>query len=125
MIKMGSILVGPQLLWQTTGHGSQELMIIIGSINNQFTHNDLVSPTILLTQGPNPRVAAVIDWAQIGWYPAYWEYCKTRRIRTNPDYFNDEVEEEWNTKYLPRIPDPVDDETFYHPFVWFYLSKGV
>ncbi|KAJ0413504.1 kinase-like domain-containing protein [Aspergillus carlsbadensis] len=98
---------------------------IPGDIPVVFTHNDLVPPNILLTPGPNPRIAAVIDWAQAGWYPAYWEYCKSRRIRTNPDYFDDEVQEEWNTKYLTRILDPVDDEAFYHPFVWFYLSKGV
>lgn len=98
---------------------------IEGEIPVVFTHNDLLPPNTLLTRGPNPRVAAVIDWAQAGWYPAYWEYCKVRRIRTNPDYFSDEVQEEWNTKYLPRILDPVDEETFYHPFVWFYLSMGV
>ena len=40
------------------------------------THNDLVPHNIILSPGPNPTVAAIIDWGQAGWYPAYWEYCK-------------------------------------------------
>ncbi|TQB69519.1 hypothetical protein MPDQ_001730, partial [Monascus purpureus] len=31
-----------------------------------FTHDDLVPPNILLSSGPNPRVAAIIDWGQAG-----------------------------------------------------------
>lgn len=90
-----------------------------------FAHNDLLPPNILLTRGQHPSVAAIIDWAQSGWYPAYWEYCKILRCRSNPAYFDDDLQEEWNTKYLPLIIDPVDIETYYHPFTWFYLSKGV
>ncbi|RAH54992.1 phosphotransferase family protein [Aspergillus piperis CBS 112811] len=37
-----------------------------------FTHNDLISPNIMITPDPNPKVAALNDWAQSGWYPAYW-----------------------------------------------------
>lgn len=91
-----------------------------------FTHADLVPPNIhvLLSPGPNPSIAAVIGWGQSGWYPVYWEYCKAHRIRANPQYFDNDMEEEWNTKYLPTILDPVDDETIYHPWLWFVLSKG-
>lgn len=88
-----------------------------------FTHDDLVPPNIILSPGPNPRVAAIIDWGQAGWYPAYWEYCKARRVR--PIDFDEELYEEWITKYLPTILDPVDDETTYHPWLWFVLSKGI
>ncbi|KAJ5888301.1 phosphotransferase enzyme family protein [Penicillium taxi] len=49
-----------------------------------LTHDDIAPPNIILSSGPNPKVAAVIDWAQAGWYPAYWEYCKARRIRADP-----------------------------------------
>ncbi|RAK86216.1 phosphotransferase family protein [Aspergillus costaricaensis CBS 115574] len=28
-----------------------------------FTHNDLLPPNIMITPGPNPKVAALIDWA--------------------------------------------------------------
>ncbi|KAJ5219930.1 hypothetical protein N7468_009134 [Penicillium chermesinum] len=97
---------------------------ITGEVPVVFAHNDLLPPNILLTRGSNPSVVAVIDWAQSGWYPAYWEYCKLRRCTTN--YFDDDdVQEEWESKHLPLIVDPVDEETFYHPFVWFYLSKGI
>ncbi|KXG48816.1 uncharacterized protein PGRI_026860 [Penicillium griseofulvum] len=89
-----------------------------------FTHADLVPPIIIFSSGSNPVVAVVIDWCQAGWYPAYWEYCKARRVRANPKYFED-WEEEWNARYLPTILDPVDDETVYHPWLWFVLYKGI
>lgn len=25
-----------------------------------------------------PRIAAIVDWHQSGWYPASWEFYKTR-----------------------------------------------
>jgi hypothetical protein len=70
-------------------------------------------------------VAAIIDWAQAGWYPAYWEYCKARWIKVNPAYFEDAFQDDWRAKYLPTILDPVDDETYYHPWLYFVLSKGI
>ncbi|KAJ5535535.1 hypothetical protein N7527_001789 [Penicillium freii] len=73
----------------------------------------------------SPEVKAIIDWGQAGWYPAYWEYCKARRVRVDPEYFDDAVQEEWYTKYLPVILDPEDDETYYYPWLWFALSKGI
>ncbi|KAE8394998.1 kinase-like domain-containing protein [Aspergillus alliaceus] len=89
-----------------------------------FTHDDFVPPNILLSPGPNPGVAAIIDWGQAGWYPAYWEYCKARRVRLDPESFNDAMQEEWRTKYLPMILHPVD-EAIYHPWLYFVLSKGI
>ncbi|KAK1598224.1 uncharacterized protein LY79DRAFT_655987 [Colletotrichum navitas] len=35
------------------------------------------------------------------------------------------AQEEWRTKYLPTILDPVDDETHHHPWLYFVLSKGI
>ena len=95
---------------------------IDGGVPIVFTHDDLVPPNILLSAGSNPKVAAIIDWGQAGWYPAYWEYCKAKRVRLNPERFSDELQEEWRTKYLPKIMDPVDDVTYYHPWLWFVLS---
>ncbi|EED19495.1 conserved hypothetical protein [Talaromyces stipitatus ATCC 10500] len=83
-------------------------------VSVDFTHSDLVPSKILTSSGPNPIIAAVLDWGQVGWYPAYWEYFKARRVRPNPEDFDDDLDEEWNTKYLPTIIDPVD-ETVYHP----------
>ncbi|RAL01363.1 aminoglycoside phosphotransferase family protein [Aspergillus ibericus CBS 121593] len=90
-----------------------------------FTHNDLLPPNIIISPGANPKVAAIIDWAQAGWYPAYWEYCKARWIRVNPRYFSDAAQDDWRNKYLPMILDSVDDETIYHPWLYFVLSKGI
>ncbi|GKT57208.1 hypothetical protein ColTof4_11362 [Colletotrichum tofieldiae] len=85
----------------------------------------LSPPNIILSLGPSPKVAAIIDWGQAGWLPAYWEYCKAKRARLNPKNFSDAAQEEWRTKYLPAILDPVDDETHYHPWLYFVLSKGI
>ncbi|KKK14603.1 hypothetical protein ARAM_006402 [Aspergillus rambellii] len=83
-----------------------------------FTHNDFVPPNILLSPGSNPKVAAIIDWGQAGWYPAYWEYCKARRVNLVSESFDDALQEEWRKKYLPMILDPVDDEEYYNPWLW-------
>ncbi|ODM14893.1 hypothetical protein SI65_09645 [Aspergillus cristatus] len=89
-----------------------------------FTHNDILPPNILISNGPNPKVTAIIDWAQAGWYPAYWEYCKARYIRVNPRYFSDSAIADWRTKYLPLIVDPgKEEEGCYHPWLYFALSK--
>lgn len=103
-------------LWITTTNTNQTPIA--------FTHNDLLPPNILISPGPNPKVTAIVDWAQAGWYPAYWEYCKSRYIRVNPTYFSDAAIAEWRTKYLPLIVDSVDEEGGYHAWLYFALSKG-
>ncbi|KAK8121791.1 hypothetical protein PG984_010461 [Apiospora sp. TS-2023a] len=90
-----------------------------------FTHNDLVPVNIMLTPGPNPKVAAVVDWGQAGWYPDYWEYCKARRVNLLPRQFDTKSQEEWHSRYLPLIIDPVDEEGVYHPWTWFFITKGI
>ncbi|GIK04904.1 hypothetical protein Aspvir_009002 [Aspergillus viridinutans] len=88
-----------------------------------FTHNDLLPPNIIISSGRNPKVAAIVDWAQAGWYPAYWEYCKARWMNVNTSYFDMAFQEDWRLNYLPMILDPVDDKTCYHPWIYFALSK--
>ncbi|KAE8350240.1 kinase-like domain-containing protein [Aspergillus coremiiformis] len=88
-----------------------------------FTHNDLLPPNIIITRGPNPKVAAIIDWAQAGWYPAYWEYCKAVWTEIHRDYFSDAQIEEWRMKYLPIVLNPVDSESCLYPWIYFVLSK--
>lgn len=85
----------------------------------------LFHPISFYHRGQIQKIAAIIDWEQAGWYPAYWEYCKARRVRVDPEYFDDAVQEEWHTKYLPMIMDPVDDDMYYNPWLWFVLSKGI
>ncbi|PYH37967.1 phosphotransferase enzyme family protein [Aspergillus neoniger CBS 115656] len=90
-----------------------------------FTHNDLLPPNIMITPGPDPKVAALVDWAQSGWYPAYWECCKCRKVQMNAEWFCNEFQDEWRNMYLPLILDPVDDETIYYPWVYFVMTKGM
>ncbi|RSL40831.1 hypothetical protein CEP54_016001 [Fusarium duplospermum] len=88
-----------------------------------FTHNDFCPPNILLSCGPNPRVVGILDWGQSGWYPWYWEYCKARRVGIVDETFGSALQEEWHTTYLPEVIDTVDNESFYHPWLYFMLSN--
>ncbi|KAI0808798.1 kinase-like domain-containing protein [Xylaria sp. FL0064] len=86
-----------------------------------FTHNDLVACNILVRRN-SPNLAAIIDWGQAGWYPAYWEYCKARYIGV-PDRFYSDYEPEWKREYLPKIINPVDEVKVWHQFLRFALSR--
>ena len=61
-----------------------------------FTHGDLHRSNIIVSCTP-PRVAAIIDWEQSGWLPAYWEDCKAHWTST---YLGN-----WAVQYLPLILD--------------------
>ncbi|KDQ64386.1 hypothetical protein JAAARDRAFT_43455 [Jaapia argillacea MUCL 33604] len=39
-----------------------------------FAHGDLHPGNILVRDG---RVVAILDWEMAGWYPEYWEWCKS------------------------------------------------
>lgn len=41
------------------------------------------------------------------------------------EIWGDDLEEEWNTKHLPSIVDPVDDEEIYNHWMWFLTSVGI
>ncbi|KAF3008028.1 hypothetical protein E8E14_003892 [Neopestalotiopsis sp. 37M] len=41
-----------------------------------FTHADICPVNILLAPGPQPKVAAILDWGQAGWYPMYWSTAR-------------------------------------------------
>lgn len=66
-----------------------------------FTHADLHPSNVILapreTKDDRPRIAAVIDWQQAGWYPGYWEYCKSRWA------WSAKVGGAWKETYLPLI----------------------
>jgi len=79
-----------------------------------FTHADLHPSNILVSAGPNPRVLAIVDWHQSGWYPAYWEYCKAR--------WTSRIGGEWETEYLPLFLEARD---CYDYFDYFCLCRGV
>ncbi|KAK3997426.1 kinase-like domain-containing protein [Cladorrhinum sp. PSN332] len=96
---------------------------IDGQMPIVFTHDDLVPCNILVTDGPNPRVAAIIDWAQAGWYPSYWEWCKAKWVAMPQDDMDDTAQELWREQYLPLVVDPLPDETNYYPWLRFALAN--
>lgn len=87
-----------------------------------FTHNDLVAVNIIISAGPKPRVLAIIDWGQAGWYPAYWEYCKARQVGFAHHAFGLDLQEQWRSKYLPMIMCGEDD-SIWHAFRYFVLAN--
>ncbi|KAI5457755.1 hypothetical protein BGZ63DRAFT_433254 [Mariannaea sp. PMI_226] len=70
-----------------------------------------------------PIVVGILDWGQSGWYPAYWEYCKARQVGIITEKFNSALLEEWHTSYVRKVVDTVDDERFYHPWLYFMLAN--
>ncbi|KAF2962802.1 hypothetical protein GQX73_g10769 [Xylaria multiplex] len=87
-----------------------------------FTHNDLVACNILVGRNSS-NIAAIIDWGQAGWYPAYWEYCKARYINVPDKCFINDYEQEWKQEYLPQIISPVDEVKVWYPFLRFAMPK--
>lgn len=81
-----------------------------------FTHGDLHRTNIIVSpEGEGaPRVLAIIDWHQSGWFPAYWESCKARWTAI--------IGDEWVTEYLPRILKPCMQYDYWDYFV---LNLGV
>ncbi|KAF7511645.1 hypothetical protein GJ744_003808 [Endocarpon pusillum] len=51
-----------------------------------FTHNDLHFSNIMVHDG---HISSIIDWADSGWYPDYWEYVSAMRVGNN--------RQDWNT----------------------------
>ena len=72
-----------------------------------FTHGNLHPANIVISTGTaHPRVVAVLDWSQAGWYPAYWEKCKARKAARS---VGSTVLTGWEDTHLPRILDPQGD----------------
>lgn len=84
----------------------------------RFVHADINRGNIMVSaegEGP-PRVQAIIDWHQSGWYPASWEYCKAR-------YTVDVEDKEWLETCLPRIMEPRNEA--YLSWNYFCLCHAV
>lgn len=88
-----------------------------------FTHGDLVPCNILVTRGENPKVAAIIDWDQSGWYSSYWEWCKAKWVMMPPVDMDRVQQELWKQNYLPWILEPLSETDIYHPWFYFALSN--
>ncbi|KAK5657184.1 hypothetical protein OQA88_3242 [Cercophora sp. LCS_1] len=89
-----------------------------------FTHGSLHPGNIIISTGTtNPRVVAVLDWSQAGWYPGYWEVCKARKaVRLN----GSALLRGWESAHLPWILNlgrggMQDEEGTYH--CWDFLVE--
>jgi len=62
-----------------------------------FTHADLHRSNIMVSDADDgfPRVLAIIDWHQSGWYPAPWEFYKTRLTARG--------KEQWEEHYITEF----------------------
>ena len=80
-----------------------------------FTHGDLHRSNILMSWDENgmPRVAAIIDWHQSGWYPAPWDFYKTR--------FTCKGTEQWELDFVLEF---LQSYTGYIPWDYFVLKRG-
>ncbi|KAK4166282.1 hypothetical protein QBC43DRAFT_314377 [Cladorrhinum sp. PSN259] len=67
-----------------------------------FTHGALHPRNIVVSEGANPTVVAIIGWEQAGWYPAYWELCKAR-LECSRHGGGGLGGGDWETRYLPGI----------------------
>ena len=100
-----------------------DLITATDDMSITLTHDDLVPPNIMLSTGPDPKVVAIIDWAQSGLYPWYWEFCKSRVVGLTPNLHDEDVVVEWRTKYLPMLIESVPDDIYY-PWFYYVLSWG-
>ncbi|OTB05944.1 hypothetical protein M426DRAFT_121558 [Hypoxylon sp. CI-4A] len=69
-----------------------------------FTHADLDKSNVLIyprTDDSPPRVAAIIDWHQSGWYPSDWEWLKAQSMCESTGNGRD-------TAWLLKIMKPTD-----------------
>lgn len=69
--------------------------VIFSGHKSVFTHGDLFPGNIILRED---KTVVIIDWERAGWYPSFWEYCKTMFI------LDHEVLKDW-WEYVPSILD--------------------
>jgi hypothetical protein len=81
-----------------------------------FTHSDLHRSNIIMSWDENraPRIAGIIDWHQSGWYPATWEFYKTR--------FTCKNHEQWETDFILEF---LQAYRGYMSWDYFVLALGV
>lgn len=71
-----------------------------------FSQSDLHRQNIIVSKDvESPKILAIIDWHQGGWYPDYWEFCKA--------IYTAGVEGEWMEIYIRTfLKEPSCWETF-------------
>ncbi|KAK0124696.1 hypothetical protein ONS95_009640 [Cadophora gregata] len=79
-----------------------------------FTHADLHRSNIMMAwKNGKPRVTAILDWHQSGWYPACWEFYKTK--------FTAREREQWEIDFILEF---MQSYTGYVPWDYFVLARG-
>lgn len=82
-----------------------------------FTHGDLDKSNILISRRDEkspPRVVAIIDWHQSGWYPKGWEWMKAQ-------WLCDPLEGGYrDTAWLEQFLTPADDG---YAYAWEYITN--
>ncbi|GBF62153.1 hypothetical protein TMEN_4686 [Trichophyton mentagrophytes] len=68
----------------------------------KFTHADIHGRNIIISQDSSPKILALIDWEQSGWYPEYWEWCKA--------CYTSHCDSEWRKKWMSKFLTPYHDE---------------
>lgn len=68
----------------------------------KLTHGDLHRGNIIVSSTSPPQILAIVDWAQAGWYPDYWEYCKA--------CFTACYSGEWRSQWIPKFLDTRTEE---------------
>ncbi|KAI1267651.1 kinase-like domain-containing protein [Xylariaceae sp. FL1019] len=85
-----------------------------------FTHGDLDKSNIVIAprEGDSPpRLAAIIDWHQSGWYPRDWEWLKAevlcQSVVVEGRYVRD-------TRWLSKFMDKADDD---YRLSWYFVMS--
>ena len=69
-----------------------------------FTHADVHRTNIIVSASGPPRILAMIDWGQSGWYPDWWEYYKI--------CYTTHWEDEWRKDWTPRMIEAREHEQY-------------
>lgn len=80
-----------------------------------FTHSDFHRANIIVSAAGPPKILAILDWHQSGWYPAYWEYCKAQYVA--------DPESEWATKHINSFIAPCPEKV-YDAWYFYQQAKG-
>ena len=70
----------------------------------KFTHADVHPTNVIVSASGQPRVLALIDWGQSGWYPDYWEFFKM--------CYTTHWEDEWRKIWVPKMIEPQEYEKY-------------
>lgn len=83
-----------------------------------FTHADLNRKNIMVSaraeNNSEPRVVAILDWHQSGWYPLDWEWLKAQWMCEPLEGGGRD------TAWLSQIVAPADEGYFY---AWEYITS--